>query len=149
MAHLRLRFDSDDDGTGKLLAQVAAGAFAGEGGAWFSIQQIEQFADAIAAYPLTDKPRPELAGGFWERDGSGQLAQELLGISVYPIDHRGHIGVQVRIADALSPDIRREKLRRVQLEITTTYEPLRRFSRDLLALIRGNVTEALLEGEQA
>ena len=145
---LTLHFESDDDATGKLLARVAARGFAGEGGAWFSVEQIERFAEAITAFPLPVDPRPSLAGGFWRKDGSEQLDQEHLGISVYPIGLRGYIGLQIRIADEMWDYNRKEEERRVQVEIVTTYEPLARFSRQLVALVRGDIVEAILEGEQ-
>ena len=148
MSYLKLRFVNDDDDTGELLAQAAANGFAGEGEAWFSVDQIKRFAKAIAAFPLSDDPCCSLAGGFFEKDGSGRLAQEHLYISVYPINHRGNIGVQVQLADAMWQDFRQESQRRVQLEITTTYEPLGRFSRQVQALARGDVEEAVLEGEE-
>jgi hypothetical protein len=144
---IKLRFVNDDDGTGKLLAQAIAGGFAGEGGAYFSIEEIEQFAKSIATFPLPVDPRPSLAGGFYRKDGSEQLDQEHLGIVVYPIGGRGHIGLQVRIADEVWDHNRKEERRQVQLEIITTYEPLARFSRQIQSVVRGTAVEAALEGE--
>jgi len=42
---------------------------------------------------------------------------------------------------------RPEERYHVQLELLTTYEPLARFSRSLLALVNGSAAHATLEGE--
>jgi len=144
---LSLRFEDDGDGTGKLLAQAASGEFSGEGSAWFSISELQGFAEAIAMFPISEKNPPSIVGGFWKKDGSGGLEQEHLALKVYPIDCRGHLGVQVRIATELWPDVRPESQHKVQLEIITTYEPLAKFSRVLLALAEGRIKEAILESD--
>src|SRR5690349_5843571 len=110
---LKLEFQDDNDGTGKLIAAVEAGGFAGRGGAWFGIPQIEEFADLITAYPLPSK-KCSLAGGFWKERGH-ELDQEHLGIDIYPIGPRGHIGVQVRIASELWEASRPESQMMVKL----------------------------------
>jgi hypothetical protein len=144
---LELRFLDDNDGTGKLLARVSVSGFAGHSGAYVGVDQVATFAKAIAAFPVPADPRPSLVGGFWKKDRSNELEQEHLGIVVYPIDHRGHIGVQVRLADESWNRSRPEAQCRVQVEIITRYEPLRRFSAQLLALVGGTRTDAVLEGK--
>jgi hypothetical protein len=146
-AFLELRFLDDGDGSGKLLARVSANGFAGHGGAHFSTYEIAKFARAIAEFPLPVDPRPLLAGGFWAKDAPIRLDQETLAIVVYPIDHRGHIGVKIRIADESWGHNRPEERRQLQVEIITSYESLRRFSSYLLAIVDGNRTQALLEGD--
>lgn len=144
---LTLRFDDDGDGTGKLIAQAQSNGFSGEGGAWFSQIELQEFADALAAFPIPEEKPPEVVGGFYKNDGSGELTQEHLGLKVYPIDHRGHLGIQVRIATELWGDERPESQQMVRLEIFTSYEPLLKFSKDLKALIVGRIHEATLDGD--
>ena len=141
---LSLRFEDDDDGTGKLLAQAASDGFSGEGGAWFSTRGLQEFADAISTFPIADENRPSIAGGFWKNGG---LEQVLLSLKVYPIDRRGHVGVHVTIATERWRDERPESQQKVELEIVTGYEPLAKFSRDLKALVEGRINEAILENE--
>jgi hypothetical protein len=147
-SYLQLRFDDDGDGTGKLLVRAGAGGFAGEGGAYFSVSEVEAFALALSAFPLPEQPRPSLVGGFWKKDNSGEVDQELLGLAAYPIDKRGYVGMQIRIATELWERDRPESQKVVRLEIITSYEPLGRFSKKLIATVRGKAEEAVLEGEE-
>src|SRR5258707_15664186 len=98
---LQLRFKDDDDGTGELHVCATSGAFAGEGGAWFSCGEIDDFADAVGRFPISEIDVPNLRGGFWKKDQSGELDQEHLAISVSPVDNRGHLAVRVRISAKL------------------------------------------------
>lgn len=142
--YLLLRFADDGDGTGKLSARAEASGFSGQSGAYFGIEKLEAFARSIAEYPLTVKC--EIRGGFGKLQ-SNELDQEHLGISVYPTDSRGHIGVQVRMATEVWPDTRPDSQMTAKVEIITSYEPLKRFSSDLVSLVRGTIHEAVLEGD--
>jgi hypothetical protein len=146
-SHLRLRFGNDGAGSGELFARASADGFAGEGSAYFNIDEIERFAVAISAFPLSDVERPSLSSGFVKKDSSGEI-EEHLGISVYTIDGRGHIGVQVRMASPIRRDTRLDSQKIAKLEIVTSYEPLSKFSKDLTALMRGTVAEVRLDGEE-
>jgi hypothetical protein len=148
-SYLQLRFLDDGDGTGKLVACAEADGFRGEGSAYFDIKELEGFANAIALFPLpgNDK-RLSIASGFCKKDGSGELDQEHLAISVCPADaRRGYIGIQVRMTTELWEGTRPESQKSAKIEVVTTYEPLSRFSKDLLAVLQGKTREALLEGE--
>ena len=70
------------------------------------------------------------------------LDQELLGISVYTIDRRGNLGIQVRIAT--EDWARLESQHVVKIEILTNYQPLVELSRKLLALLDGRIEAAIL-----
>jgi hypothetical protein len=141
--YLRLRFDNE---VGELFARAQADGFSGEGSAYFNIDEIEKFAIALGAFPLRS---PAISGGFLERDGAGNL-KEHLGISLYAIDSRGHIRVQVRMSTTEHPgDTRPESRHAATVEIMTTYEPLSKFSRQLRALLRGDVAEIRLDGEES
>lgn len=145
---LRARFDDDQDGTGKLLVRVSAGGFSGEGGAYFVVGKLEDFAEALSVFPLSNERRPSIAGGFWSKELRGTLDQEHLAIQAYPVGLRGQIGVQVRMATELWGDERPESQNAVRVELLTTYERLARFARELKSLVRGTVEEAVLEGEK-
>jgi len=144
---LRLRFEDDGDGTGKLFAEARIGGFAGGSAAYFGIERLREFAGAIAEFPLPDRTRCSIAGGFFSKHRRGHLEQEHLSIEVYPVDRRGHIGVQVRMATELWPGTRTDSQKSAKLEIITTYEPIAKFSKDLVGLLSGSVKEATLEGE--
>jgi hypothetical protein len=142
---LKLRFENDGDGTGKLSATAEADGYSGQGSAYFNITAIEDFSAKIARFPLPEKDECSLSGGF--ASSNGTPAQEHLGIDVYPIDKFGHIGIQIRTTTPAWKDSRANSQKMAQLEIVTSYEPIARFSRDLLALIAGRLPEAVLEGE--
>ncbi len=143
---LTARFENDYDGTGKLVIAAEANGFSGKGGAYFSIEELQKFATSIQQFPLP-KISPLIAGGFWSQSRPSELEQELVAIAVTQIDNRGHIGVQVRLASELWPSIRPESQHKVQLEVLTTHEPLRRFGEELQAVLSKARNEASLEGE--
>jgi hypothetical protein len=144
---LRLRFYDDHDGTGELTARVMVDEFSGESSAYFGVQEIEDFAKRISSYPIASDARFSIAGGFGSLEKEQGLEQEHLEISVYPIDQRGHIGVQVRMASRAWASTRAESQQVVRVEPLTTYAPLCRFSESLLGLVHGKIDEVVLEGE--
>ncbi|MGA6980630.1 MAG: hypothetical protein WBZ11_03660 [Candidatus Sulfotelmatobacter sp.] len=144
---LKLTFRDDSDGTGKLLVEAEGGGFAGRGGAYFDKLRLESFAGALGEFPLPDSQACCLSSGFSSKQMSGELEQEHVGIDLYPIDNRGHIGVQVRLSTEVWPDTRPKSHKVVKLEVITTYQALADFSRDLVAAVRGTATDAVLRGE--
>jgi hypothetical protein len=144
---LVIRFVNDDDGTGKLHVRASCNGFSGDGSAWFSTEELNDFASALAAYPISEEKSPALRGGFYSKDSSGELEQEHLSLRVYPVDSTGHLGVQIRIATEVWPQTRPESQHFVQLEMLTTYEPLKQFSSQLKSLVDGIIKEAVLEAE--
>ena len=101
---LALHFESDDDGTGELFAEISANGFSGKGSAWFDQQSLIETIELFKQYPIPQENHPTIEGGFWEgSDSSLRLKQEHLFISLYPIDSRGKLGVSVRLTqDELS-----------------------------------------------
>jgi|SRR5436309_4504232 len=82
--YLRLRFMDDGDGTGKLMARAEADGFSGEGGAYFNVEELEEFAEALRVFPPPlDDHRRSIASGFCSKEDPSKLAQEHLRISVY------------------------------------------------------------------
>ena len=143
---LVLYFDADDDGTGELFVEASANGFSGVSSAWFNRSEILEFANALAAYPISKDKFPKIAGGYWHSDVKDELKQEHLTISVYPIDSLGNLGIQVRLATAEnSSEMRPESLHVVKLEIQTKYNALAMFSNQIIALINGRVEKAVLE----
>ena len=127
------------------MARAEADGFAGEGEAYFNVSELQQFALAIAVFPLPDNDdRLAISSGF-----GAPLEQEHLGINVYAADsQRGYVGVQVRMATKVSPATRPMSRKATTIEVVTTYAPLARFSRDLMAMLRGEIHEATLKGEE-
>src|SRR6266850_508891 len=146
--YLRLRFLDDGDGTRKLTARAEADGFSGESGAYFNVEELEEFAEALQVFPLPPEDhRRSIASGFGSKEDD-KLSQEHLGISVYLANpQRGYVGIQVRMATEVWPDTRPESKKQATVEILATYEPLSKFSRDLLSVLRGSLKEAVIEGE--
>jgi len=142
---LRLGFSDDGDGTGRIDVEAAAEGFSGCSHAYFNKDDVKQLAEALSQYPLPEDKPCSITSGFGE--SRGRPSQEHVGIDAYPVNRRGYIGIQVRLATPVWSGARPESQSIAQLEIVTTYEPLARFSRDLLALLSGTVPEAMLEGD--
>jgi hypothetical protein len=145
-ASLRFRFEPDDDGTGRLVVHAAANGFAGEGAAWFSIEELERFASQLRTYPLIEGGAA-IAGGFFDNSARGVLSQEHVGITVRRLGETGQLAVQVRLATEVREHDRAEARNAVRLELLTTYNQLERFARDVVALLKGRKDEARLGGE--
>jgi hypothetical protein len=144
---LTFSFRNDGDGTGKLFAKAESQGYSGASGAYFDIGRIQEFAQAIAEFPLPDISRCSIASGFYSKEVLGALEQEHLGIEIYPIDHRGHIGVQVRMATEIWNDTRPKSQKAAKFEITTTYQAIADFSKEIQAMLCGTIAEATLAGE--
>ncbi len=146
--HLRLQFIDDRDGTGLLRAVAEADGFSEPSEASFDVGSLEEFARAINIFPFpSEDHRRSISSGFGcTKDG--ELAQEHLGISVYLADaRRGYPGIPVRMATPVWPDTRPDSKKQAVVEILATYEPLSRFSKQLLLVLGGWLKEAVIEGE--
>jgi hypothetical protein len=142
---LRLGFIVDGDGTGTLYVEAEVDGYSGRSHAYFDIDEIKRFAEALSQYPLSEDKACSLTGGFGE--SRGNPAQEHVGIDAYPVNRRGYIGIQVRMATAVWIDTPPESRRIAQLEIVTTYEPLAKFANDILAMLSGTLPQARIEGD--
>jgi len=144
-AFLRIRFDDDGDGPEDLSAYASSGYFSGTASECFNISEIETFAYALTGYPISNDARPRIAGGYFTKSGSTcELTEEHLGITVYPINSRGYLGIQVRMATSDVEGTRPEARESATVELITTYEPLARFGRQSFALLKGTTEDAIL-----
>lgn len=134
---LTLWFDDDLDGTGELYVEAAANEFSGKGSAYFSKSQIENFANALTAYPLEKENLPEIIGGR-----GGQIH---LFMKAYPINGRGDLAIQVKLATELWDGDRTDSQHTVQLEIPTHYQPLADFAKEIKDLLNGMIKQASLK----
>jgi hypothetical protein len=144
---LVVRYAPESDGTGKLSVRAAAGGFAGEASAWFDTVKLMEFATSLATYPLPDIPTTAISGGFGSLDRSG-VAEEHIGIVARPVEHRGQLGVRIHLSMPSWQDTRPESVNEVWLELLTTYERLRLFSDHMVRVLKGQLNEAQLGGEQ-
>ncbi|CAM4200746.1 hypothetical protein G4177_01835 [Corallococcus sp. ZKHCc1 1396] len=144
---LLLKLFPDEDGSAELQVSVRSGAFSGEGCAWFGLAQLRAFASALTAFPLGEEARRGLVGGAWsfhEVDKTYKLEQVFVAISAYPINTRGSLGVQARLATRTDRAERPESANTAAVELKTTYSALARFSEQFALLLDGRAQEAVL-----
>jgi len=142
---LRLTIDIDDDGTCELFATASANGFSGHGSAWFNLSQIKDLSKLLCnTYPLKSTDCFELKGGNWSAEQKNTLTQLHLGLSFYPVGHRGSVGCQVVLATELVHDERKNSQHHASLEFLTSYDAIRAFSIELSDLANGKCKEAIL-----
>jgi hypothetical protein len=135
MDYLKLTLDRADDGTAGLTATVHADGFAGEGSAWFEMEELRTFCERLAEYPLGG--RLALAG---------YPAQTQLSIQIDPHGHRGGVLVSVELADPIEPGGHaHDRHRRVRTSLIVGYNDLARFQAALGKLLRGRNKRAILK----
>jgi hypothetical protein len=144
---LRLTYEPDSDGTGKLIAEVRSKGFSGISSAWFSAQDLIEFAHVLAnAYPLRAERPVMLRGGF-----SNRLRNELsdihVGLEFYPIGSVGLVGCRVSLSTSKHDHERPLSQSLVAAELETNYEPLRSFAQSIEMLANGSIEEAVLVAE--
>lgn len=138
-------FVEDGDGTGELQVYAQSGGFAGHGAAYFDAMNLAEFGGSLDGFPLPHGL--VLAGGFWSREAPHELEQELVGLRFHAVGGRGQVGIGVHLAGERSPGTRPESVHEVRLELLTTYERLRTFSRDFVAVARGQLDRAEIHEE--
>ncbi len=149
---LSLRYTTDADGDTRLRVTASAAGFAGATEIWWGdSDELAQFAAALRGYPLPSEASPALVGGYGLVDAGADDFQEYFSVRVEPIGRLGQVRLKVRlVADAsvISPTLRQPVgLHRVDLELLTTYERLRSFSADLLAVAKTGNGEATIDEE--
>lgn len=147
MGSLKLKIDADGDGTAELFASFEANGFAGWGSAWFDLLDLEKKANEFGKYPLDQSNLPLVEGGYWKKDGIGEIEQEHLHISAYPINSRGGIGLRVQAATPYQGENEKRSVHSASVELKVTYAQLGRFSDQLRELAKGSLTEVVLEEE--
>ena len=144
---LTATFDKlDSDGIGRLTVRAHAHGFGGRGSAWFNVEKVLAFAAALGRYPLSD-PGPSIVGGFGSLEHRDELEVELLRLEVRPIGPRGQLALVVHVATEYWPAEPPSPRGDATFDVYTTFEQLRRFSDELAQTVRGELTEARLDGE--
>jgi hypothetical protein len=143
---LRLRLETDPDGTAELFVEVAHAGFSGVGSAWFSVQQLCEFGQRLQhVYPIPQGTSLDLMGGYWNSSAPASLTQKHVGISFYPVGGTGTVGVRVDLQAPLDRDDRPVSRSSVGVELRTLYEPLRLFGAGLVALAQGRLETVALD----
>ena len=142
---LTLWIELDDDALVELGASAVSGAFSGSGAAWFSREELIEFANRLAStYPIPAGERIEIHGGYLVPSGDDSDPIHLL-IAISPIGSRGMLGCEIRLADERMYNNIRRFQQRSRMELWTTYEAISRFADELSQLLAGARKDANLD----
>lgn len=97
--------------------------------------------------PLPTMPPVELRGGVYHAPPLRDLEHEFLALRVFPLDHRGHVGIQVRLAPDRGPHDPPDWQFKAQLVIPTTYAALAVISGQLHDLAAGRCREIRIDAQ--
>src|SRR5829696_8457309 len=105
-SELRVAYQADDDGTGKIIATAKSGEFSARGAAWFNPIDVKRtFVAALRSFPLTATAPAFIEGGYGSKERPGSLECHLR-IAVKPYDVRGTLLVHVDLSSEVwtTPD---------------------------------------------
>ncbi len=140
--YLRLKLNTDDDGTCELVAEASSNGFSGKGSAWFSLSEIKELSTKLLCYPIPEKGIC-LKGGFFGDDH--KLEEEHLSICIYRVGETGNIGLEIKCRTPSDEVCRPESIHRSALELITNYQDIEVFSKSLSKLVDRQSEEALLQ----
>lgn len=133
--------DPNDD-FGWLEVNVVGQRFSGRGGFWVQWQDVKEFGEALATYPILPEAPITTSWGYepWEGDAI------VVGIQIAPADKRGNLSVQVWLRDhiEMGEGVPNECIR---TSFTTNYPELETFRVAIANLMAGKATEAVLVGQ--
>ncbi|WP_375382798.1 hypothetical protein [uncultured Sphingomonas sp.] len=139
---LRIRFRPDDEWLGRLVVSASANGFAGVGEAWFSKDNLREFAQAITALPLPADTPPSISGGLGGNEKNSP--QDLVTITFEPHNSVGGVRATVHLETANWDGKERGLYNETTIRFLVTYGDLGRFAPALLDAIDGHVEEAVL-----
>lgn len=140
---LRYKYDAsffdpklNRDDFGRLSVEVEANGFAGRGGFWVQWQDVKEFGQALAVYPIAFDSPVVAQWGYNMQDGEDLI----LRIEVASADKRGNVIVRFVVAND------HEAHNRVRGSFLTNYPDLDAFRLDIAKLMDNEVEEAVLIG---
>lgn len=145
MSLLTFRYKYDDsffdpkltrDDFGRLSVSATTDRFSGKGGFWVQWQDVRDFGEALATFPISSDAPIVAQWGYDDRKGDDLI----LGVEIAPANPRGDLIVRFEIADDY------EKRERVRGSFLTNYPDLITFRLELDKLMDGEVAEAVLQG---
>lgn len=142
MGVLTLRYQPDDQWLGQLVVSVSVGGFSGVGTAWFSLDNLRDFAEAITAFPLPIDTPPTISGGFGGDEKN--IAQEHVVMTFEQHNARGEVRATVRLATEVWKDPESDLAKEMTVRFLVNYSDLGQFGPAMLDAIEGRVDEAVL-----
>lgn len=126
----------NEDGEIELFVKLNIASFCGEGHAFFSRKDLNEFIEGLSRFPIDVMNPPVLTGGYWGQ--SGRVEQENVGISFIPKGNRGQIELIIRLAVPSDENQMKAKYS-CSTTIDTTYSDVSSFVDSFRALINSEL----------
>ena len=139
---LRIRFRPDDEWLGELQVSVSANGFSGVSEAWFSKENLKEFARAIMAFPLQAEAPPTISGGLGGNEKSPP--QELVSVTFEPHNKVGAVRATVHLETEDWDGKERGLHSETTIRFIVTYGDLGSFGPAMLDVVDGRIEEAVL-----
>lgn len=145
MSRLILKYEYDSsffdqkltrDDFGRLSVTVETDRFSGHGGFWVQWQNVKEFGEALAAFPIKEDAPIVAQWGYNMQKGDDLI----LLVEIAPADRRGNLRVRFEIADDSAPSDR------VKASFLTNYPEVDAFRSDIARLMSNEIEEAVLTG---
>ena len=134
---LSLSYVADDDWHGELAVHVVADGFDARASAWFSLDRIYAFLNAMNAIPIEESSAPLLEGGT--------VHEVHVGLRIVPHNRTGTLRVECRLASRASLGPGHVNLyNTLRLYVLTTYGDLQSFQAELRKMLAGGQDSAEL-----
>jgi hypothetical protein len=138
--YIKLSLDDHGDSTCELFVEFETDGFSGASSGYVGISQIEEFAQKLFAYPLPTNELIKLEGGH----GNGEIN---ISIKFYSISSTGKLGCSVHTVTPSGWAHRPESQLAANGELTTGYNELEKFAKELQALVANEKPFAELNEE--
>ena len=139
----RYEFSGDpNDDFGWLGVKVQGEQFSGRGGFWVQWQDVKEFGEKLATYPILPDAPIQASWGYepWVGDSL------VVSVEVAPADKRGNLSVQVWLRDYTENGERRPS-NCVRTTFKANYPELESFRQAIARLMDGKIDEAVLVGQ--
>lgn len=136
---LEYEFSRDGDDFGWLNARVETPDFGGRNGMWVQWQDVKEFGESLAAYPI-GRDKPVVGQWGFGDDGRWEIVTR---ISIAPAGETGALIVELLLANYYDPFFR------CQTRFKTDYPALDRFRREIESMMRREAKTAVLSGSEA
>lgn len=133
MDRLTIRVVPNGDGVWQIHFELHSEAFSGRGWFWGAPESLSEFASELTTYPMVKAPA--LVLGYDQMEGDDVM----LHLSIAPLGNLGVLEARIEIADRADPKCR------LQAKLHTSYASIDRFVPQLLALVSGARTDAVLQ----
>lgn len=126
----------DRDDFGWLAVSASSEHFEGRGGFWVQWQDLREFGEALAPFPISADAPVVAQWGYDDQEGDNLIIR----VEIAPDDPHGNLRVSFTIADL------HESQNRVRAVFITKYSDVQAFREQIAELMDGKIGEAVLSG---